>query len=366
MRVAERAFRLPALRYRVEAGGRSALLTPPPVADHHVFAVDLPGDKDATQAAESMLSRPLPPAPAPTWDVWLIRRARGSHTLCFRIDHVLLDGTGACRIARDLLEDQPAPAGALPRLHTPRPVRARGMASACKDVALAMRPPRLGPAFSGQATGVARLAHTDVPLRTLRTIGRNLGATINDVHLGALALAVGRLHRQLAGEPHPAVRVSVPLSIRTPERADAPLNDVVSSLLTLPCDAVSPLQALTRVTAQTARLRESGHRDAARLLLAAVPLRLAAAFGARVASVCPVAMDCSNVNVGPALLHQGARATHGAIVTPLIRNQLCHIALTGYDDTARLTVLADDALTGADGLGEHWLAALHDLADYAR
>ncbi|MFJ3159786.1 hypothetical protein [Streptomyces kanasensis] len=45
----------------------------------------------------------------------------------------------------------------------------------------------------------------------------------------------------------------------------------------------------------------------------------------------------------------------------LVGSQLGYTALTGYHDTARLTVVSDDALDTADGPGRHWLAALLDL-----
>jgi hypothetical protein len=359
-RIAERAGTLAALRYRVGRDGRHARRVDHVAFADHVREVDLPADKDGAKTGRLMVSAPFVRDGRPAWEVWLIRRGEGAYTLGFRADHVLVDGALAAHLARVLLADQRADP---PRPHRPRTPRLRGVVGALAEGVAALRSPPIAPAFAGTVTGSAAVSNVDAPLTALRAIGRAGGASVNDVYLGALAHAVHRLHRRGTGLIHPPLPVTMAMSTRAPGRAAAPGNALVSVRLQLPCHRATAAEALAAVVARTARVREDRRRDVARLTLAALPPSVGARVATYLADPTAVTTMVSNMDLGPEPLHHAGSpalaATMFAAPPPGVR---CYIALARHGDTVRLSVFHDEALTHLAHLGEHWLAALADLA----
>ncbi|MGW7458157.1 wax ester/triacylglycerol synthase domain-containing protein [Streptomyces sp. NPDC054797] len=355
--VAARAACIPSLGYRVAPDGRSARLMPEFTAEEHVFELELPQDKDGSEAGKLMLSLPLPEAPP--WDVWLIRRGDDAYTLCYRSDHTLRDGRSTACIARTLLDDQP---NWHPRLVPLLRPGLGGFASVLREGVSAMRSPTAAPAFAGELTAVPEVFHADTALETLREVGRAHGATVNDVYLAALSEAVRRWYAERTDRAHPPFPVSMPLSVRGPGEETTVGNKVAGARLTLPCDPRGPAAGLRQIVVQTRRLRERRHRYASNFLINAVPRDVGARVALHMADPAAIAAVTSNVDVGPALVHQGAQAGQAALLTSLAAGLRCFTALTGYHDNARLTVVHDACFTGIQRLGEHWVAAVHTLA----
>ncbi len=360
-RVAERAPHIPALRYRIARDRRHLERVDEIAVEDHVREISLPGDADGTEAGRLLLTRPLPAGTRPPWEVWLIRGSGGGYTLCLRTDHTMLDGVGTSHTARALLDDRPAPATAGPAPHLPSRPAPRGLGRAFADIAGVFRSPGPRPAFAAPPSGEARLCHADTPLTRLRGIGRTFGGTVNDVYLAALAHAVRTWHLKETGRPHPPLPVAVPMSLRTAGERYAPGNRMVTARLMLPCDEESPVAGLARIMARTSRLRRYRERDAWRVMLAATPASVSARLGSRMVNGETVAAPTSGVHFGDALVHHGAAARDAAVFTALAAGLRCFTALTGHGDNARLTVIRDEALVGADALPDLWLAALVEL-----
>jgi diacylglycerol O-acyltransferase / wax synthase len=382
-RVAERARHLPVLHYRIARDRRTLRRVDRIDTADHVRELELPTDEDGSRAGREMLARLLPADGRPPWDVWLIHRPAGGYTLCYRVDHILQDGTSAAHTTRALLDD--APRGG-PAPHLRSWPSAGGIAGTLGDLANAYRTPGPRPAFSASATGLTDIRHADAPMARLRDIGRTFGGTVNDVYLAAFARAIHLWHGESTGASsrstgagtgaspgagfgsggaHPPLPVAVPMSVRGPGDEYTPGNQLVTARLMLPCDEASPVRALSRVVAQTSRLRRTKQRDGARLLLAASPRAIGARVAMRMSNVAVVPAATSNMNFGGALVHQGAAAVNAAMFTDLAAGVLCYSALTGYHDNARLTVVHDRALPTAHRLPDLWLAALLEL-DRAR
>ncbi|WP_399882458.1 wax ester/triacylglycerol synthase domain-containing protein [Streptomyces sp. BBFR51] len=356
-RVAERAHRIPALRYRIARESRTFSRVERIDVERHVHEAWLPGDDDGSGAGRLMMSRPMGGDARPPWDVWLVHGPTGGHSLCYRTDHTFQDGVGAAHTARALLDDDPA--GGPPAHRRGRPALS-GIASAVGDVAASFRRSDK-PAFDVPVSGRTNMCQAVVPLARLRAVGRAHGATVNDVFLAALAHAVGTWHRKATGSGHPPLPVAVPMSVRTRGEECAPGNRLVVARVLLPCDAPSPRHALDRVVARTDALRTGRQREALRLMLTAGPRGIGARVGTRMVNGRSVAGPVSSVNFGSALVHQGNAARRAVVYSGLGAGIRCLTTLTSQHDTACLAVIHDEALTTADELPDLWLAALLDL-----
>jgi hypothetical protein len=357
-RVAERAHRIPALRYRLLRDRGELRREDRLAVERHVHEAWLPDDADGAEAARLMLRRPMGGGDRPSWEVWLVHGPDGGHSLCYRTDHTVQDGVGAAHTARALLDDhaQGGPA-ARPRS---RPT-VRGLADAAGDVADAFRPPLAKPGFDGPVGGPIGACQAEIPLARLRTVARANNGTVNDVYLAALSHAVHVWHMKETGTTHPPLPVAVPMSVREPGEEHAPGNRMVTARLLLPCDEPSPRDALARVVAATGRLRRTRRRDAVRVLLAATPRALGARVGTRLVNGAVVAGPASSVDFGTALVHQGAVSRRTAVFSGLAAGIRFLTTLTSQHDVACLTVVHDEALATADEIPELWLSALWEL-----
>ncbi|MFG3159122.1 wax ester/triacylglycerol synthase domain-containing protein [Streptomyces sp. NPDC048232] len=356
-RVAERAARIPALRYRIARQSRTFSRVDGIDVERHVHEAWLPGDDDGAGAGRLMLSRPMGGDGRPPWDVWLVHGPTGGHSLCYRTDHTVQDGVGAAHTARALLDDHPAGGPPAYRPRTPAPA---GLAGALGAMAASFRASDK-PAFDVPVSGRTTLCQAVVPVARLRAVGRAHGATVNDIFLAALAHAIGTWHRKSTGAAHPPLPVAVPMSVRPRGEECAPGNRLVVARVLLPCDAPSPLHALTRVVARTDTLRTGRQRDALRLLMTAGPRGIGARVGTRMVNGRSVAGPVSSVDFGSALVHQGNTARRAVVYSGLGAGIRCLTTLTLQHDTACLAVIHDEALTSADALPDLWLAALLEL-----
>ncbi|MEU0163616.1 wax ester/triacylglycerol synthase domain-containing protein [Streptomyces sp. NPDC006261] len=360
VRIVARVHHIPSLCYRLGRNGRKAYAAGEYEPRAHVLELLASCREQFDAVRRQMLTRPLP-EDRPPWDLWLIRCAEESFTVCFRSDHALRDGIAAASILRLLIDDEPEEWS--PRFPPSARVRLRGVAAALGQSARAMRPLTPAPAFAGAEAGTPQMFHRDLPLALLRGAARAHGATVNDVYLAALSEAVHRRHQEGTPQGHPPMPVTVPLSVRGRDQATRVGNALVGVRLTLPCkDSGGVEGALHAVTAQTRRLRAIDYRGSARLVLEVLPRRAGARLALRVAGAGPVGLLASNVDCGPTLTLFGLPAAQAQLFSAPADGLRCYTALTGYDSQARLTVVHDGSLTGMPHLGEHWVAAVRELA----
>lgn len=244
-----------------------------PSLAHHVRRVLAPGGD-----LDSMLEVVQPDAVAafdPARSPWTLTIVDGLDdgraAVVLRFHHAITDGMGAIQIADRLFDRsrRPAPApraasapatpapgtapgGPLGALTTGLAVVARGALDAVRHPADAVSAPLrfgrsaarlLAPAADGSPELAGRsldrwLAVTERPLATLHRAARATGGTINDVLLAAVAGALASYHRA-QGTPVPAVRVTMPISIRR-EGDHLGGNRFVPARFTLPIDDPDP------------------------------------------------------------------------------------------------------------------------------
>jgi WS/DGAT/MGAT family acyltransferase len=240
-----------------------------PSLAHHVRRLRAPGE-----GLESVLELVEPDAAAafdparPPWSLTIVDGlAGGQAAFVLRFHHAITDGVGGIQIAHLLFDRARRPrrsaATAEPRDGPPPPglvgAAADGAARLARAALDAARRPgdalaaplRLGrsaaklmstggsgsPELEGRSLD-RWLATTERPLERLRQAAHATGGTVNDVLLAAVAGALAAYHRE-QGRPVPAVRVTMPISIR---RTGDPIggNHFVPARFTLPVDDPDP------------------------------------------------------------------------------------------------------------------------------
>lgn len=315
--IRERFLRFERFRQRAGRDSASAFWEKDPNfdLDAHVLRVALPGkaDKAALQTyASELASTPLDPW-KPMWQFHLVENYRGGSAMVVRIHHSYADGIALIQVLMAMTEtaDGESP---LPR-KSKRPQQ-RGDRSALPGAQLVKHGLKLGAslwqnslhivqdpsvATSMVKTGVdlaaelAKLAlledDPETPfkgplsarkqvawaepllLEEVRTIGKALGCTINDV---LLASAAGALHSYLEEEGVKTdglvVRAAVPVNLRPLDSVSGLGNQFGLVLLDLPVGIRNPLERLYTVHDSMTQLKSSRQPVATYLLLGALGL----------------------------------------------------------------------------------------------
>jgi len=293
--------------------------------DWHVKLAALPGRADKNELekfASELASTPLDHA-RPLWQFQLIENyADGVSVLISRIHHCYADGLALVQVMLSLTDAAPNPEKRkeLTKVWQPKdqgsvferllqPARA-GLAKAIEFGSKAldkggelMRDPALAAAIAkegGEITrelaialsladdpptafkgplGVSkRCAWADpLPLEEVKTIGKLLGATVNDVLLACAAGAM-RSYLRDAGEDVDGltIRATVPVNLRPLEHAKKLGNHFGLVFLELPIGEGNPLRRLERVAASMRELKRSRQAALTFGLLAAVGMAPAA------------------------------------------------------------------------------------------
>jgi WS/DGAT/MGAT family acyltransferase len=254
---------------------------------HHLRRVRAPGgDLDAVLAvAEPDAAAAFDPARSP-WTLTIVDGLDGGRSaIVLRFHHAITDGVGGIALADRLFDHArrpdrsaaapqivpppvvigPAPRRLDPRVATGAAVGAawRGAAAVVRPVSTVAAAVRLGrsaarllaPAPAGSPELAERsldrwLSVHERPLPAVHRAATAAGGTVNDVLLAAVAGALASYHRQ-QGQPVPAVRVTMPISIRRSGDA-AGGNRFVPVRFTLPVEAPDA-RARVRIAGEIAR-----------------------------------------------------------------------------------------------------------------
>jgi diacylglycerol O-acyltransferase len=265
--------------------------------DYHVQRVTLPppGDQAALQRTVSTLvDTPLDMARAP-WQIHLVETYGPGCALIFRPHHTLADGAALIHVLLSLTdtdagdsrfspEQEASPRGADGIRRSQARTRGRlarrlmrrglwtldhfqrgpelarlGRVAAAEVGDIVLSPPDTDTALRGAPSTARQIAWSGpVPLEEVKTIGRRLGGTVNDVLLTAL---VGALRRYLQ------VRQDLPAGVnlralmavnRRPAGAERELGNRISGVfLALPVDIADPVERLAELKRRTDGLKDS-------------------------------------------------------------------------------------------------------------
>lgn len=263
--------------------------------DFHLRRASVPspgGRFELERAVGRVLSRPLDRT-KPLWELYVFEDLASDRTaILLKLHHAMADGIGAMMIASalfDLAPDVPpgTPDGAwLPEAapptqdlirdaveevvlhplqgltHVARQPRLLAQtltatAGAFRTVAGMGTPPR-GP-FDGKVGPNRRFATAERPFGVFRAIKHELGGTVNDVVLTAVAGGVHALMEE-RGEPSKGrtLRAMVPVSVRSSGDGGDIGNRIAPVFVDVPVGRMAARTRLRRVRASTARIKDSG------------------------------------------------------------------------------------------------------------
>ncbi len=287
--------------------------------ERHVVETALPGRADRAEL-QKLVSRlaatPLDPA-RPMWQFHLVDNYEGGSALVVRIHHSYADGIALVRVMLSMTDASPSGPPAMPFAARPsgrgEPQDALGqlLAPFSGAVNTAMKigatlvdkgaaiwaDPAQAVALAGQGTAltaeIAKLAlmpqdsptrfkgkpgvgkrvawAAPLPLSEVKTIGKALGASVNDVLLSCVAGAI-RAYLQTRGEPvaDVMIRALVPVNLRPMEKAYKLGNQFGLVFLDLPVGIANPVERLYAVRANMNALKGSFQPVLALGLLAAM------------------------------------------------------------------------------------------------
>ncbi len=355
--------------------------------DDHVLRIALPapaGKCELEALAGELASTPLNRG-RPPWSFHLVERYRGGSALIVRIHHSYADGIALMHVLATLTDEHADVPRAAPSSGGPAPHsgRASGLLPGSlpgyvelleKGIHLALHPLEAVTATRGTlnlAGEIARLGliladdpHTCLKqplsgvkqvawgepliLEEVRTVGRVLGCTINDVLIATLAGAIGR-YLDAKGERTSGVtiRAAAPVNLR-------PANDFPSELgnyfglafVDLPIGIRHPLQRLYTVHGTMEALKGSSQAWAVLELFsligslpAAVEEAAIALFGAKASLI------ASNLRGPDRPLHlAGAPVSQLLFWVPQTGAIGTGVSMLTYQDTVQVAVIADRRL----------------------
>jgi diacylglycerol O-acyltransferase / wax synthase len=367
-----------------------------------------PGSEEQLKVlAGRVVAQPLD-ATKPLWELLLVDGLSGSRfALIAKSHHALVDGISAVDITTVLFDGEPdAPQAPAPRrpwtarpLPTPaqllsdalveRATRPAEFARAALAVARAPQEVVRGARERLEATGALPLpGSSPVPptplnvatgphrrytwvgaqLAELQAIKDELGGTVNDAVLAAVAGALGRFLRHRGVDTSDLVlRALVPVSVRAEAAQGALGNEVAPMWAPLPVGIEDPVEQFVAirdgVAAQQASRRAVGARTLTELAGFASPtiMSQAARLQQRQRSFNVAVTNVPGPQLPLYLLGRRLRALYP--ILPLAEGQALAIAVASYDGRLDFGLLADlDALADLDVLADALRASIDALS----
>jgi WS/DGAT/MGAT family acyltransferase len=377
-------------------------------------ALPRPGTEAQLRAlAGRVFSQPLD-RDKPLWEMWLVEGVEDGpdgprFAMLSKTHHALVDGISGVDIVSVLFDADPEPPEPVepPPKWTPRPEpsssqllaealieRATVPGELARSVRAVFRGPRrVASVTRDSLVGVGAMAwaglrpspkspyNTEIgphrrytwvrtSLQDVKGIKDELGGTVNDVVLAAVAGALGRHMEQRGIEPPNELRALVPVSVRTPEERGSLGNKVAAMMAPLPVAEKDPQRRLATIAAAMQGIKRSGQAVGAQVLteLSGFAPSTLMAQGSRLVST-ERFFNVVVTNVpGPQfpLYLLGRELRDCFPMVPLAKGQALGIAIMSYNGRMNFGLLGDwDALPDLDAFAEDLQASLEELASAA-
>jgi WS/DGAT/MGAT family acyltransferase len=415
--IASRLHLVPRFRQRLRfvplGQGRPVWVDDPHLnLSYHVRHTSLPppGAEDQLRTLAARIFSQELDRSKPLWELWLIEGLEGGRfAVVGKSHHCLVDGVSGVDITSVLFDlerepDSPGATASAEWLPSPEPSRAQLLAEALLERTLSpsevvrgfrrlLRGPRraasrvteaLVAAGSFAWTGMAapetpfnvpigphrRFAWAGASLGDLKRVKNELGGTVNDVVLAAVA---GALRRYLRSRGHSAeleLRAMVPVSVRTADQHGALGNQVSAMMAPLPVWCEDPVERLRLVSETMGDLKSSRQAMGATLLtqLADFAPPTVAGQAARLQSRQRF-FNLVVTNVpGPQfpLFLLGRRMERVFPMVPLAKNQGVCFGIMSYDGQVNFGLIGDyDTMSDLDDLANDLEASLTELIEAA-
>ncbi|HEU5039009.1 MAG TPA: wax ester/triacylglycerol synthase family O-acyltransferase [Nocardioides sp.] len=351
-----------------------------------VRAVPAPGGRAELAAviAETMAERM--DRDRPLWDLTVCDGLPdGRWGLLSRVHHAVADGVSGTSLYRIVFDYEAAGAGPPPTPPGTAPgVAWQGLAAAATTTvrgALALGAslwPVRREGLLGRLDGERRYAWTEVSIRETAAVRRELGVTVNDLVLAAVAGGLRELLLERGHQPDPhALRTLLPVSSRPPGTAGDPDNQVTLMLAVLPVEVDDPVERVLQVHERVAALRRAHEPEAGvalQALAGLVPFPLLSRgirWGLRFPQQ-QIATVTTNVP-GPhtPLTCLGRPVRQLLPVVPIADRVRLGFAVLSYVDSLTFGVTADAGSTPdveqlAAGIGRSWRAVLDGRPAHGR
>ncbi|MFE3798791.1 wax ester/triacylglycerol synthase family O-acyltransferase [Nocardia tengchongensis] len=255
--------------------------------EHHIRWAALPDPRDESALRELVATELAEPFDRdhPLWKVVVVENlSRGRWAMIVRAHHSMVDGISGITLFESFCD----PVAEAPRLKQEKRSRAGRFTAAARAVRLPYTLPvfvvgavrtlapvvyaAVAPAPDSSLNGPIgrqrRYVVTRTSLSEVREIAADLGVTVNDVAVAAIAAAYRRLLQARGEEPAPGkLRILVPVSMRADEAKYIPDNRVSAMIVELPIEVEHPVERLTAVHERIARHRSRGEAEAEKSLL---------------------------------------------------------------------------------------------------
>jgi WS/DGAT/MGAT family acyltransferase len=347
----------------------------------------------------------------PLWELWLVEGVEGDRfAIVGKTHHCMVDGVSGVDITSVLFDlerepDTTAKSDPPKWLPEPEPSRAQLLAEALVERAVSpremvrgaravLRGPRAvarklvdaamasasfaSAGFSAPHTPFnvdigphRRFAMVQASLDDLKHVKNELGGTVNDVILAAVAGTLGNYMRDRGHDTaNLEIRAMVPVSVRTEEQQGALGNRVSTMMAPLPVWCTDPVERLHRVSATMGDLKQSKQAMGAELLtqLADFAPPTIAGQAARLQSRQRF-FNLVVTNVpGPQfpLYLLGRRMQAVFPMVPLAKRQALCVGIMSYDGQVNFGLIGDyDAMEELEGLADELQSSLDELFEAA-
>jgi diacylglycerol O-acyltransferase / wax synthase len=207
-----------------------------------------------------------------------------------------------------------------------------------------------------------------MPVDRLRKIGKACGVSANDVHLTALAGALGRWSGEV-GIPLRRASALLPVDARRHDEEQTWGNRTFAVPVRLPLAETSPSRRLELVAAATSAVKRRPRRQAIHDLVRYMPARPTAWYMRRITSPGVTAMVTTCVPLADDGALGTTDVTGAALLPLLLPGHICGVGLAFFGDWAEVSFTVDHALPHGERLPGLWTDAVemleHDLGSTA-